>query len=174
MVKKETALNGVYLIRESMELMGGMGYIEDTIMPKLMRDTMVLPIWEGASNIMVLDMLRASFKSKGLDHMISHMSNSTGKHAELGQYAEELEALQKMAGKLSRQPQDMLETSALYFFRRLSSLYQKCLMAYYKDSSSEPWITSALAYFAKEQNRHKNNFTQAPDEKKSNGSWAGG
>lgn len=47
MVKKKAALTGVYLIRESMELMGGLGYIEDTVMPKLMRDTMVLPIGKG-------------------------------------------------------------------------------------------------------------------------------
>lgn len=164
MIKKETALNGVYLIRESMELMGGMGYIEDTIMPKLMRDTMVLPIWEGAGNIMVLDMLRASFKSNGLHYMLSHMRQSMVKHAELHQYATELDTLEKMAGQLSTQPRDTLETSALYFFRRLSCLHQQCLMADYKDSSSDSWITAALDYFSKEQNRHTTSFTQAPDE----------
>ena len=48
MVKKWSSESGVYIVRESMELMGGIGYIEDQVMPKLMRDVMVLPIWEGA------------------------------------------------------------------------------------------------------------------------------
>ncbi|MCC5921034.1 MAG: hypothetical protein LAT68_12635 [Cyclobacteriaceae bacterium] len=42
MAKRYTAENSVFLVRESMELMGGMGYIEDGIMPKIMRDVLVL------------------------------------------------------------------------------------------------------------------------------------
>lgn len=162
MVKKDTALAGVYLIRESMELMGGLGYIEDTIMPKLMRDTMVLPIWEGASNIMVLDMLRASFKSQGLNIMLRDMDRAIQAQPSLSQYTEELESLQKMAGTLSTQSQDIMETSALYFFRRLSRLYQIGLMSAYQDSRSEKWIKPSLDYFAKEHNRHGHAFIQPP------------
>ncbi|MGZ8511512.1 MAG: acyl-CoA dehydrogenase family protein [Chitinophagaceae bacterium] len=65
--KKWTAETGVYLVRESMELIGGLGYIEDTVMPKIMRDVMVLPIWEGSGNIIVLDMLRSMAKSSRAD-----------------------------------------------------------------------------------------------------------
>ena len=63
MTKYQTGINTVYIVRECMELMGGVGYVEDLIMPKLFRDVLVLPIWEGAGNIMLLDMLRALFKS---------------------------------------------------------------------------------------------------------------
>lgn len=73
MVKRDSAELAVYIARESMELMGGMGYIEDTVMPKIMRDMMVLPIWEGAGNIMVLDMLRASMGSERLDLLLGEI-----------------------------------------------------------------------------------------------------
>ena len=63
MAKYQTGIRTVYITRECMELMGGMGYIEDMVMPKLFRDVLVLPIWEGAGNVMILDMLRASSKS---------------------------------------------------------------------------------------------------------------
>jgi acyl-CoA dehydrogenase len=38
MAKKWSAEAGVYITRESMELMGGLGYIEDTVIPKIMRE----------------------------------------------------------------------------------------------------------------------------------------
>ena len=65
-----SAEQAVYIVRECMELMGGNGYIEDFVMPKLFRDVNVLPIWEGTSNIIVLDVLRAIEKSNGLNYML--------------------------------------------------------------------------------------------------------
>jgi putative acyl-CoA dehydrogenase len=44
---------------EAMEVLGGSGYIEDSIMPRLYREAPVNSIWEGAGNIMCLDVLRA-------------------------------------------------------------------------------------------------------------------
>jgi alkylation response protein AidB-like acyl-CoA dehydrogenase len=66
MAKWWSAEQAVYSVRECMELMGGNGYIEDFMMPKLLRDVNVLPIWEGSGNIIVLDMVRAARKSRGL------------------------------------------------------------------------------------------------------------
>jgi hypothetical protein len=47
-----------------MELIGGNGYIEDWVMPRLLRDAQVLPIWEGTTNILVLDTLRVAKKER--------------------------------------------------------------------------------------------------------------
>jgi alkylation response protein AidB-like acyl-CoA dehydrogenase len=38
LAKKWSAEAGVYITRESMKLMGGLGYIEDTVIPKIMRE----------------------------------------------------------------------------------------------------------------------------------------
>jgi putative acyl-CoA dehydrogenase len=48
-----------YLTFEAMEVVGGSGYIEESIMPRLYREAPVNSIWEGAGNIMCLDVLRA-------------------------------------------------------------------------------------------------------------------
>jgi hypothetical protein len=44
---------------EVLEAHGGAGYVEDTGLPMLLRDSQVLPIWEGTTNVLALDTLRA-------------------------------------------------------------------------------------------------------------------
>jgi putative acyl-CoA dehydrogenase len=48
-----------YVTLEAMEVLGGSGYIEDSIMPRLYREAPVNSIWEGSGNVMCLDVLRA-------------------------------------------------------------------------------------------------------------------
>ena len=59
-----TAKAAVATISEGLECFGGQGYIEDTGLPGLLRDAQVLPIWEGTSSVMSLDVLRALGKSR--------------------------------------------------------------------------------------------------------------
>jgi len=44
---------------EAIEAFGGAGYIEDTGLPRLLRDAQVLSIWEGTTNVLSLDVWRA-------------------------------------------------------------------------------------------------------------------
>jgi alkylation response protein AidB-like acyl-CoA dehydrogenase len=44
---------------ETLECFGGAGYIEDTGLPQLLRDAQVYSIWEGTTNVLALDALRA-------------------------------------------------------------------------------------------------------------------
>ena len=48
-----------YVTFEAMEVLGGSGYIEECIMPRLYREAPVNSIWEGSGNVMCLDVLRA-------------------------------------------------------------------------------------------------------------------
>lgn len=50
-----TAKQAVAVVSEAIESFGGAGYIEDTGIPMLLRDTQVLPIWEGTTNVLSLD-----------------------------------------------------------------------------------------------------------------------
>ncbi|NXF96639.1 ACD11 dehydrogenase, partial [Eubucco bourcierii] len=50
---------------EAMESFGGQGYMEDTGLPAIVRDTLVLSIWEGTTNVLSLDVLRSLSKSQG-------------------------------------------------------------------------------------------------------------
>jgi putative acyl-CoA dehydrogenase len=47
------------LAQEAMEVLGGNGYVEECVMPRLFRETPVNSIWEGSGNVMCLDVLRA-------------------------------------------------------------------------------------------------------------------
>ena len=55
----------IFAASEGMELIGGNAYIEEHILPRLLRDAQVLPIWEGTTNIQSLDTLRV-FSRKAL------------------------------------------------------------------------------------------------------------
>jgi len=46
-------------IYEAMECLGGNGYVEESLLPRLYREAPVNAIWEGSGNVMCLDVLRA-------------------------------------------------------------------------------------------------------------------
>ena len=50
---------GEYVTLEALEMHGGNGYVEDWVNPRLLRDSIVNVIWEGSSNVIVLDVARA-------------------------------------------------------------------------------------------------------------------
>jgi hypothetical protein len=58
-----TAKKALSLTSESLEAFGGVGYIEDSGLPVLLRDAQVFPIWEGTTNVLSLDVLRVIEKS---------------------------------------------------------------------------------------------------------------
>lgn len=65
-VKAYTGKEAVVVASEALEAIGGAAYIEDTGLPRLLRDAQVLPIWEGTTNVLSLDMLRAIEKTPAL------------------------------------------------------------------------------------------------------------
>ena len=58
-MKLLTGKQAVMVASEVLEAFGGAGYVEDTGLPTLLRDSQVLPIWEGTTNVLSLDVLRA-------------------------------------------------------------------------------------------------------------------
>ncbi len=58
-MKLTTGKQAVLVLSEVLEAFGGAGYVEDTGLPQLLRDSQVLPIWEGTTNVLSLDALRA-------------------------------------------------------------------------------------------------------------------
>ncbi len=63
--KLTTAKQAVAVASEALEACGGAGYVEDTGLPMLLRDAQVLPIWEGTTNVLSLDALRALGSEEG-------------------------------------------------------------------------------------------------------------
>jgi len=59
LAKLTTGKQAVAVASEALECIGGAGYVEDTGLPRLLRDAQVLPIWEGTTNVLSLEILRA-------------------------------------------------------------------------------------------------------------------
>ncbi|MGB5681761.1 MAG: acyl-CoA dehydrogenase family protein [Polyangiales bacterium] len=57
--KLTTGKQAVVIASETLESFGGAGYVNDTGLPRLLSDAQVLPIWEGTTNVLSLDTLRA-------------------------------------------------------------------------------------------------------------------
>ena len=51
-------------VAEALECLGGNGYVEDSPMPRLLRDSPLNSIWEGSGNVIALEVLRAFSKSR--------------------------------------------------------------------------------------------------------------
>jgi putative acyl-CoA dehydrogenase len=64
--KLYTAKQAIKYASEHIEMFGGIGYLEDSGIPVMLRDTQTLSIWEGTTNVLSLDMLRAAEKENGL------------------------------------------------------------------------------------------------------------
>jgi alkylation response protein AidB-like acyl-CoA dehydrogenase len=73
LVKLYTAKQSIAVSSEILECFGGAGYVEDTGLPKLLRDAQVLAIWEGTTNVLSLDLLRAIGKDESLPLWIDDM-----------------------------------------------------------------------------------------------------
>lgn len=66
MVKATTGKQVAAGVCELIEAFGGAGYIEDTGIPVLLRDGQVLPIWEGTTNVLSLDLIRQRGLTEGV------------------------------------------------------------------------------------------------------------
>jgi alkylation response protein AidB-like acyl-CoA dehydrogenase len=66
MTKLTTGKQAVHVVSEALEAFGGAGYVEDTGLPVMLRDAQVLPIWEGTTNVLALDLLLRTDLGQGL------------------------------------------------------------------------------------------------------------
>lgn len=67
LVKLYTAKVSIEVTSETIEMLGGTGYMEDSDMPRLLRDSQVTSIWEGTTNVLSLDVWRPIRSEGALD-----------------------------------------------------------------------------------------------------------
>jgi putative acyl-CoA dehydrogenase len=82
------------LAAEAMEVLGGNGYVEECVMPRIYRELPVNSIWEGSGNIMCLDVLRALERIPHAGELLLR---------EIGETARGDKRLQSVAGRLERE-----------------------------------------------------------------------
>ncbi|MBL4752877.1 MAG: acyl-CoA dehydrogenase family protein [Flavobacteriales bacterium] len=147
MIKKSISEEGVYIAREGMELMGGVGYIEDLVMPKIIRDLMVNPIWEGAGNIMILDMLRASKKSNGLEIIRTEIVASLNDTDNCDELLSVLDQLYSILANFQSMEQDKMESTAKPVFEKLTLMYKLSVLHQQLNEKTQGWVQPAIEFF---------------------------
>lgn len=84
---------GAGYAQEAMECLGGNGYVEEGgegVMARIYREMPVNSIWEGAGNIMALDLLRALHKGDVASALAQELAPALGQHAALDRLARSL------------------------------------------------------------------------------------
>ena len=85
LAKLFTAKECVASMSEVIESFGGAGYVEDTGIPQILRNAQVLSIWEGTTNVLSLDALRAIKKENAGVHFLKDVEERVTRvnHADL-------------------------------------------------------------------------------------------
>jgi putative acyl-CoA dehydrogenase len=80
-------------VGEALECLGGNGFVEESIMPRLYREAPLNSIWEGSGNVICLDILRALAKEPAsLDALISEIRLATGADSRLNAFIADVES----------------------------------------------------------------------------------
>jgi putative acyl-CoA dehydrogenase len=132
LAKLFTGKLSVKVVSEMVEVFAGAGYIEDTGIPKLLRDAQVFPIWEGATNVLSLDVLRALSKECPVENFFEDMIKRVEKLTDDSLKKEFLQNVSELQKKfkniedlVTKNDHDSMEASA----RNLSFLMARIYIA---------------------------------------------
>lgn len=136
--KLTTGRQVVAVMAEVLEAFGGAGYVEDTGIPTLYRDAQVLSIWEGTTNVLSLDTLRALAREGGLQELLAAARQWTDVRdpalSEAGQRARHaMAAAAKWADATSKQGTDDAEAGARRFALTLGRAAELALLVRHAD-----------------------------------------
>lgn len=95
LAKLYTAKMNMMWTSELVESFGGAGYVEDTGIPRFLRDSQVLTIWEGTTNVLSLDCLRAIQKEQALEAYLQEIQSLIKGQAHEDEIQKRLGELQK-------------------------------------------------------------------------------
>jgi putative acyl-CoA dehydrogenase len=99
---------------ESLECLGGNGYVEESGMPRLYREAPLASIWEGSGNVMSLDVLRALVKSpRSLEVFMHEVKQAQGADARLDEHVSKLERQFSDPATLETRARRVVESMAL-------------------------------------------------------------
>jgi len=114
---------GSHFAQEAMECLGGNGYVEEGgegVMARIYREMPLNSIWEGAGNIMALDLLRALRKADAAAALAQELAPARGMHA----------ALDRLAAALPTRVEQMAtETEARRLAQDVALAMQAALLA---------------------------------------------
>jgi putative acyl-CoA dehydrogenase len=116
------------LIGEALECLGGNGYVEESGMPRLLRESPLNSIWEGSGNVQALDLLRALQRSpEALNAFLTEIGKARGADHRLDAATKDL--LTELSDL------DGIEARARRLVERMAQVLQGSLLVRYAPSS---------------------------------------
>ena len=119
LAKLYTGKQAVAVVSEAIECFGGQGYMEDTGLPRLLRDAQVLPIWEGTTSVLALDALRVLRKPETLASIEAEL---------IGLDAPDRQCALDLARKATTQDQESSERGARRIAYALADAWMRGLL----------------------------------------------
>jgi putative acyl-CoA dehydrogenase len=108
-------------VNEAQECLGGAGYVEESLLPRLYRQAPLNSIWEGSGNIQCLDVLRALQRDPGARYAVfSELEAAQGGHPALAASVRQLER--------DLDDPDQLELRSRHLVERLALCLQAALL----------------------------------------------
>ncbi|MGC2372487.1 MAG: acyl-CoA dehydrogenase family protein [Solirubrobacteraceae bacterium] len=99
---------------ESLECLGGNGYVEESGMPRLYREAPLASIWEGSGNVMSLDVLRALVRTpRSLEVFMHEVKQAEGGDTRLDAHIKKLERQFSDPATLELRARRIVESMAL-------------------------------------------------------------
>ncbi len=99
---------------ESLECLGGNGYVEESGMPRLYREAPLASIWEGSGNVMSLDVLRALVRTpRSLEVFLHELEEARGADRRLDAHLDGLKDLFVDPATLESRARRVVESMAL-------------------------------------------------------------
>jgi putative acyl-CoA dehydrogenase len=84
--------SAVWVVGEALECLGGNGYVEESAMPRIYRETPLNSIWEGSGNVNALDVLRAMVRTPAaVEAFFDELALATGAEPRLDSYVRALQ-----------------------------------------------------------------------------------
>jgi putative acyl-CoA dehydrogenase len=125
---------------EAMECLGGNGYVEETILPRLYREAPVNSIWEGSGNVNALDLLRALAKAPAsIDAYLDELALARGADPRLDR------AAARVRDALAEHPAAR-EHGARHLVERMALVLQASLLVRHAPAAvSDAFCASRLA-----------------------------
>ena len=104
------------LVAEALECIGGDGYVEDSVLPRLYRESPLNSLWEGAGNINALDLLRGAVREpETVEALLAEIDAAAGGDARLDAAASRLRAELGDEREREHRARRLVELAALCF-----------------------------------------------------------
>jgi len=154
-IKKETAYQAIEFAHEAIELLGGNGYIEDFVTPRLLRDAQVLSVWEGTANILGLEVVRLFNRFNGADLYRKQMEKRLNKLTNSPFYEQIKQIYEQLTKQIERFMNLSYNEQTFYskqLSKQLNSFYETVVAVEWAERFGKKYEALAEIYIESEWN----------------------